>query len=155
MLFLFIVLFLLWVLFSGGISVQTALTGAIVCVLITLFCAKFMRRRTSAPVRFGKRFVKGLAYLVVLVREIFLSALGVLKYIYGKKEPRANLVHFQSELDTDGLQVLVANSITLTPGTITVDVKDGEYTVHGLDVSMTDDIENSCFFRRANDMKGI
>ena len=44
-----------------------------------------------------------------------------------------------------GLSML-ANSITLTPGTITVDLHDGEYLVHGLDKSLTEDIKNCCFF---------
>ena len=148
-------MFVLWIIFSGGFSLQTCLIGVIVSFLISLFCAKFMHYRPLSPARFLKRLGRGFVYVLMLLREIVLANLAVLRVIYSRKEPDARLVRFQSDLKTEGLQVLVANSITLTPGTITVAVRDGIYTVHGLDVSMTDGIEDSCFFRHANELKGL
>ena len=151
---LFIILMVLWIVFSGGVSLKICLTGAAVSFLIVLFCTKFMGYRPLSFGRFFRRFGRGFVYVLVLLKEIVLANLSVLKYVYGRKEPEARLVHFKSDLDSEGLQVLVANSITLTPGTITVDVKKtGEYTVHGLDASMTDGIDKSVFFRQAEKMK--
>ena len=57
------------------------------------------------------------------------------------------LVTFQSGLKTDFGRFLLANSITLTPGTITVQVEGDTFTVHCLDKSMLDTSENGTFQR--------
>ena len=152
---IFIIVFVLWLIFSGGISFSVCLTGLIISALITLFCVKFMEYRPLSPARFFKRFGKAFVYILILLKEIIAANFAVLGWIYSRKEPDARLVHFKSSLDTEGLQVLAANSITLTPGTITVDTRNGEYTVHGLDASMTEGIENCCFFQETEKMKGI
>ena len=59
------------------------------------------------------------------------------------------IVHFQSQLKSQGLRVLVANSITLTPGTYTVKLEGREYAVHALDESFQPGIEYSAFFQLA------
>ena len=50
--------------------------------------------------------------------------------------PEPALVRFHTDLKTRTAQVLLANSITLTPGTITVEMKDGEYLIHCYDTNM-------------------
>ena len=52
---------------------------------------------------------------------------------------------FRTNLKSDFTRMLLANSITLTPGTITVSMEDGEYTIHCLDTSLSEGLENSDF----------
>ncbi len=59
------------------------------------------------------------------------------------------LVHFRSDLKSEKLRVLVANSITLTPGTFTVRLEGDEYAVHALDEAFQSDSEHSAFARLA------
>lgn len=54
-------------------------------------------------------------------------------------------VTFKTKLKSDFTRMLLANSITLTPGTITVSLKGDEYTIHCLDESLSEGLENSDF----------
>ena len=58
-------------------------------------------------------------------------------------------MHFHGGVQNDALRVLVANSITLTPGTYTVRLEGDEYAVHALDEYFQVDIEYSAFFKMA------
>ncbi len=62
-------------------------------------------------------------------------------------EPEPAIVHFQTDLKTTFARVLLANSITLTPGTITVSLKDNIYTVHCLDKELAMGIDSSVFVK--------
>ncbi len=146
---MFVLLFLLWIIFSGGISFAVVIEGLIVSFLITFFCSKFMGYRLLTPARFLKKAAGITVYILKLLKEILFANIAVLKILYGRKQPEARLVHFKSSVDDERLQTLVANSITLTPGTITVDLNDGEFWVHGLDRSLTEGIKECGFFRDA------
>jgi multicomponent Na+:H+ antiporter subunit E len=54
-------------------------------------------------------------------------------------------VYFDADLKSELAKVMLANSITLTPGTITVSVEDNHYCVHCLDRELGAGIENSVF----------
>mgnify|MGYP002870229369 CR=1 FL=1 len=81
-------------------------------------------------------------YLAVLVKEMVYECFLVIGLIWRKGQPDSMLVRFRSTLKSEGLRVLVANSITLTPGTITMDIaeQDGKtyYYIHWIDVAETD-----------------
>ncbi len=55
------------------------------------------------------------------------------------------LVHFTSGLKSEFARVVLANSITLTPGTITVSLEGNEFYVHCLDKEFAEGLENSIF----------
>ena len=85
-------------------------------------------------------------YLCVLVVEIVKSTFGACRFIVSPTLPHDPLIcKFRTPLQTEPARVLLANSITLTPGTITVSLDDGLYTVHCLDKSMAEGIERSRF----------
>jgi hypothetical protein len=77
-------------------------------------------------------------------RRNFIANLHSIKFILSRQnKPRPLIVKFRTGLLTDTARVLLANSISLTPGTITISL-DGEiFTVHCLDASMADGLENS------------
>ena len=74
--------------------------------------------------------------------------MGVVKTVLNpSKKPDPVLAEFHSGLPTDLQNVLLANSITLTPGTFTV-VQDGDrFVVHCLRAEYADGIEDSVFVR--------
>lgn len=146
---MFVVLLALWLVFAGSVTVTNLILGALVSGLITLLCAKFMG---YDPRRFyaSLRKVPAMAvYLAVLLREILRENLDVLRFIYRKGQPKPMLVRFRGGVQSEPLRVLVANSITLTPGTYTVRLEGNEYAVHALDEYFQVDIEYSAFFRQA------
>ena len=93
-----------------------------------------------APYRFVIT-VRFLAYIPWLIYQIVLANIHVAKLALGpKKNLDPKIIRFKSKLESDISFVTFANSITLTPGTITVDIKDGEYYVHAIDKTVADDL---------------
>lgn len=146
---MFFVLFVLYLLFSGSFAPKNMLVAAAVALLITLFSAKFMGYRPKKAGVFLRRLPHALRYFALLLKEIVCSNFAVLRLLWRGKEPEPLLVRFRSPLRHEGAEVLVAESITLTPGTITVDLGDGTYLVHALDASLAEGIEDCGFFRAA------
>jgi len=151
---MFFVLLMLWLVFAGSITVSNLVLGALISGLITLFCHFFMGYSSKAFYASLKKLGAMLHYIAVLLSEIVKSNIAVIKLIYSKELPKPNLVHFRTGLKSDALKVLVANSITLTPGTYTVVLEDDRYAVHALDVSFNDGMEENCFFQMAGKLEG-
>lgn len=150
---MFLILLLLWLIFSGAATLTNLLLGAAVSALVTLFCAKFMGYDSR---RFYGRLKKApqLAfYLAVLVKEMVYECYLVIRFIWRRGQPDSMLVRFRSTLKSEGLRVLVANSITLTPGTYTARLEGDEYAVHALDESFQPGIEYNEFFQMARTME--
>ena len=71
-----------------------------------------------------------------------------------KEEMEPVIVKFRTKLRTEGARVMLANSITLTPGTITVSLEGDELTVHCLDVSLAEGMEDSAFVKLLEKIEG-
>ena len=146
---MFVILLALWLVFAGSFTLTNLLLGALVAGLITLCCTKFMGYSTK---RFYRGFSKAdeiAVYLLYLLKEIVRENFDVLRFIYRKGQPKPTLVRFNGGVQHESLRVLVANSITLTPGTYTVKLEGDEYAVHALDEYFQVDIEYSAFFKMA------
>jgi multicomponent Na+:H+ antiporter subunit E len=63
------------------------------------------------------------------------------------------IVSFDTDFKTDSARVMMANSITLTPGTITVSVEGDRFTVHCLDKSLAEGIKDSVFVRMLHEFE--
>ncbi len=84
----------------------------------------------TGRIRSGVALVR---YLVWLVWNVFKANIEVAAMILHPRLPiRPRLLRFSTTLENEVAQVLVANSITLTPGTVTIDVKGQEYLVHAI-----------------------
>lgn len=145
---MFIALLILWLIF-GGVSVTSLVLGVTVSALITLFAMKFMGYSSAHTLALLKKSVLILRYIIFLLKEIVEANLCVIRLVYSKREMEPLLVRFNAGLKTDPARVLVANSITLTPGTITVELDGDELLVHALDRTMDLDVESLDFIKRA------
>ena len=75
-------------------------------------------------------------------------------YIFNFRDiPEPVIVHFMSPLKSVFAMYLLAASITLTPGTIVVRLRDGEFQVHCYDIEMARDIDESVFVRLLRKME--
>lgn len=96
-----------------------------------------------------------IGYLFILLIEIIKASINMIKIILNKNirvEPV--IVEFHSGLKTKMGNFILANSITLTPGTITIN-NDGDYfEVHCLDRSMLDVSPDSTFIKNIRKMEG-
>lgn len=136
-------LFGLWMLLEGRWTVETVLTGIVLSTLVYLFCWKFLDyspRREWAVIR---RFPRAVGYLFWLIGQIFVSGFMTISRIWSGREVRPYLVSFRSALRTDPGRVLLSQSITLTPGTLTVDQRNGRFLVHALDGAYTEGLQDS------------
>ena len=70
-------------------------------------------------------------------------------------EPQPQLVHFESGLKETRHRVVLADSITLTPGTITVSVEDDRFCVHCLDKELAEGMETSVFVKLLKEMEDM
>lgn len=83
--------------------------------------------------------LKMIIYFAWLIKEIVLSAAQVSKVVIKAEEMNPQLVWFKADFDNPSARSLLANSITLTPGTITVDIfDDGVYSCHCLNENTRD-----------------
>ena len=93
-------------------------------------------------------------YVVILIVEILKANRQVFHFIITptyQVEPK--LVHFTSGLKTEFARVVLANSITLTPGTITVNLEGNEFYVHCLDREFAEGMEDSIFVKLLEKME--
>ena len=150
---MFLFLLIIWFIFVGSLTVKNLIIGIIVSGLLTLFCSRFMGYSTKGFVKWLGKAGKTFAYLAFLLKEIFVSNIAVLRFIYSKKEPQPELVHFKPGLKTEKARVVLANSITLTPGTYTTGLEGDEFTVHALDRSFADSIEDCSFAKKCRDLE--
>ena len=87
-------------------------------------------------------------YILTLIWEILKANITVFRMIYSAEyELEPAVVHFRTNLHSTLARVLLANSITLTPVTITVSLTDNEYTVHCLDKELAEGISSSVFVK--------
>ena len=140
---LFILLWLFFVLLSGRLTLEIALFGAAVAGLALLFACRYADWSLKREKEFLLRLPRLLVYGLYLLKEIVKANLTTLRRVYSRHEVEPAIVTFRTPLKHEWAQVLLANSITLTPGTITLLLKDGELTVHCLDRSDAGSLEGS------------
>ncbi|MDR0296420.1 MAG: Na+/H+ antiporter subunit E [Rickettsia sp.] len=81
-------------------------------------------------------------YFIWLIKEIMLSSLGVIKIIWSKNLNLQPVFEWiDSEQKNDTSRVIYANSITLTPGTVTLDISSNMLLVHALEQSSIDNLK--------------
>ena len=143
---LFFILFVFWFLLCGQFGRKDFLLGICISAVISYLCFPLLMLQSRKS---GKKYfvfqvsvVRLLFYGVWMLREIIHSNLMVAAAILQEKnkiDPK--LAEFRMPMDHPMAHVLLANSITLTPGTVTLDVtEDGIYTVHALNEAMAGDL---------------
>lgn len=146
-------LYLFWVLLSGFFTAFLLSAGA-ACALAVVWFARRMDviDAEGHPVQLGWRIV---AYWGWLSKEIVKSAWEVSKIIVDPRLPISPaLVKFKpSQRTTVGL-VIHANSITLTPGTITIEAQSGEFLVHSLTRAGAEGVTTGEMDRRVSECEG-
>ncbi len=144
-----LVLLALWIVFNGRLTLEVVLFGFGLSSAITWFSWKFLGYSPKAE-KMALRLIPGvLGYLWLLLCEIVKSNWTLLGYVYGgKRELKPKLVSFLTPLKSQLARNVLSNSITLTPGTITAMQEGDRLTIHCLDASMADGVEDQAFQRK-------
>lgn len=145
---MFILLLLFWIALNGKITAEILIIGVVVSAFIFWMMCKFFEYSPKGEIWVVKNFFRAIGYIVVLLIEIFKANFQVLKITYSKKiDIQPQIVFFDVPIKSEFLRIILANSITLTPGTITVNVEDNHFCVHAIDYTLADDIENNIFIK--------
>lgn len=145
---MYIVFFLIWIIFNGRFTWEIAAFGAVISGVMYLFICKFLDYRPRKDLILCKKLFLILGYLIVLVKEIIKANLTVIRMIMSARyEIEPAVVRFRTSLKSTSARVVLANSITLTPGTITVSLEEDEYVVHCLDKELARGIDSSLFVK--------
>lgn len=143
---MYLVFFLIWIIFNGQFTWEIAAFGVVISLVMYGFICKFMNYKPRMDILICKKFFLIIQYVFVLVKEIIKANFAVIRMILSSRyELEPVVVRFRTDLKTAPARILLANSITLTPGTITVSLEGNEYVVHCLDKELAKGINNSLF----------
>ena len=136
---LFLVLMALWALLTPIMKDPGELwVGLIVSALVVLFTLRL--EPVLGDLRLTpKALAYSIAYIFVFIKELIVSNLDVARRVVNPKLPiKPGIVKVKTKLNSKIAKMILANSITLTPGTLTVDIK-GEYLyIHWIEIQHED-----------------
>ena len=143
---MFLLFFLYWIIFNGQLTLEIGIIGLVVAGLLYAFLCKFMDYSFKKDLQIMQYALFLFLYIFVLIWEIVKANFATIRMIFTSRYEREPvLVIFHSHLKSPMMRVILANSITLTPGTITVSLEDDTFVVHALDKDFTEGIEDSVF----------
>lgn len=129
-LYLFIFLLSIWIILTNTFQYEELLTGILISFVLTLILNKNYQKLGLPPIGL-KRLVYFIIYILVLLKEIIKANFDVAYRVLHPKMPiKPGIVIIKTELKQDIAKILLANSITLTPGTFTLDIKNDELLIH-------------------------
>lgn len=140
-------LYAFWLVLSGHYEPRLMGFGVATCALAVYLARRMdLVDKEGLPLHVGGRFW---LYLPWLLKETFISNVHVAKLILNPALPiRPALVHFRASQKTDLGRALYANSITLTPGTVTIDVHGDDFLIHAITWEEVDGREEDEMDRR-------
>ncbi len=136
----FSILFAFWLLLSGHYQAKYIIIGAIAAGLVTFLTNDLF----YATLRYGERvepktrlillqLLRFVAYIPWLLGQIVMANIQVAYLVLHPKMPiDPALLLFRTQMHKGMARVTLANSITLTPGTITTNLEEGNYIIHTL-----------------------
>ena len=145
---MYLALFTLWIIFNGRFTPEVAVIGLIVSAVIFLFICKFMDYSLRKEKMLYIMIPWMIRYFFILLSEIIKANIATIRFVLNPKiVPEPAIITFKPDIRSGFLKVVLANSITLTPGTITINIEDGMYTIHCLDPELATDIGESVFVK--------
>lgn len=146
-----LLLFAMWLLLSGHYN-MLLLSFGMISTIITLYLSSrlCMIDREGHPIHI---LWKMLQYIPWLLWKIVVSNIDVARLILSSKaniNPAHTWIYTRQTSDLG--KVIYANSITLTPGTIAIDVKDDQIEIHALTADTIEDLRSGEMDRRVADL---
>ncbi len=125
-----------WIMFSGEFDPFHLSIGGLSCLIVASLSSDLLFPR-GVDRRFAGTWLRFAGYIPWLLFQIFLANLHILRLSFHPKMMELidpHIIEFDSSLEGDISRTTFANSITLTPGTITVSVNVlGRFSVHCID----------------------
>ncbi len=140
---MYVLLYLLWILLNGRVTAEILTLGVPAAGLVYGFGYLALDCRLSKDLLLLKRLGHVLVFLAMVVWEVVKANVAIIRIVLSPHmEITPCLVPVKTDLKSAGARAALANAITLTPGTITVDVKDGVLWVHALTAEMAEGLKD-------------
>jgi len=135
-----VIMFAFWFLMSGQLLPILLILGVVSSLLVARWSHDLLIGRVDKMPDLSRGF-RIIAFLPWLFWQIVLSNIYVIYLVLHPKMPiEPTIVRFKNNLKTDLGIVILANSITLTPGTITIEGNHNEFVVHSIAKKISDDL---------------
>lgn len=143
---MFILLLLIWIIFNGKITLEITILGMILCACVYFFMCRFMDYSFKKDAALVRRSVFFLYYIGILIVEIVKSNIQVMHLALSDREiVEPVIIEHKTRLKTKLGRVILANSITLTPGTITISLEEDTLIIHCLDKTLAEGMDDLIF----------
>ena len=157
---LFVLLFAFWMALVGTLKTKFVVYGIITAAVTVWLCYPLLlvpnKDGSKKYFVFGVPIFKFIAYAGWLMWQLLLANIDVLKATTSQNldiDPK--VVRFYFKVDNPMAYVVLANSITLTPGTVTLNVTDdGLFEIHALTVGAAEGVLDGSFQKKVADLYG-
>ena len=137
-LYTFIIVFVVWFGFTTSLDPVELITGAFVSLVIALLTSRVFSC-CGLKVLMPQRIMYLVKYFFIFIGALLKANLDVARRVISPSLPiNPGIVEFKTKLTNDFAKMVLANSITLTPGTLTIDVIGDTFYVHWIDVTTED-----------------
>lgn len=140
----FVLSFLVWVALTSIRDLQEVVAGIVVAFIVTLIAGEFLITSGKSG-GFLRRFISAIVYFFKFLWEMVKANFHVAYIVINPVLPiKPGIVKIKTKLTKDSAITVLSNSITLTPGTLTVDVnpEKKELYIHCIDV-VSEDVEKN------------
>lgn len=152
---MFLLLLAFWILLNGRITAEILILGVLICGAVYAAGAKTLGFTVKRELALVRHIPGAIKYLIILVWEVIKAGLQVMALTLSPEveevEPR--LVYFKNPVRTTIGKVILSNSITLTPGTITCGLSEDGFCVHALDGRFASGMEDSVFVQEIHELE--
>ncbi len=135
---MFITLFGIWLLLNNSMAPEILISGLVISILLPfLFCGncQVFTYLKLTP----KSILYTFLFLLTFLKELVKSNLDVARRVVSPSLPiHPGIVEVKTKLKSKIARVVLADSITLTPGTFTLEIEDDSLFIHWIDVQSTD-----------------
>ena len=147
-------MFAIWLLWSGHYTSLMVSFGIVSCLLVVLLSRRMnIVDEEGVPLQLGLR--PFFFYAPWLVLKIVLANIDVARRILNPKLPiQPTVVRVRASAKGDLGRVIYANSITLTPGTVSIDLERDQITVHALSYEEGEEDKSGEMDRRVSELEG-
>jgi len=133
-----VILFVFWVLLNNSIELINLLIGAGLSLMLSFLFCRSCNVFGDVKLTPGA-FIYTIVYLFVFLGELIKSNLDVARRVVSPALPiKPGIVEVKTSLQSPMARMILANSITLTPGTLTVDMQDDQLFIHWIEVKTAD-----------------
>ena len=137
---------LFWMVLSENLTIEAFFIGIVISLLVTTLNKDIISDFKKINLR--KNIISWVSYTLMLIKEILISNFNVAKIVLSPRmEISPTIVKIKTKIKSDFHKTIFANSITLTPGTLTISMNKDEIAVHCLKDEYAIGIMNSEFER--------